>query len=248
VTGALLITGGSRGIGAATAKLAAARGWRVCFSYAQDARAAEEVVRAIEAAGGAALAVKSDVRQHAEIVALFDSAERAFGPVTGLVNNAGITGRIGPLPEAAPDMIREVVDTNVTGAILTAREAVRRMSTARGGQGGAIVNISSGAATLGSPGEYVHYAASKGAIDTLTLGLAKEVATEGVRVNCVRPGIIRTEIHGDSGDVDRPAKAAASLPMGRPGEADEVAAAIAWLMSDEASYTNGAILDVSGAR
>jgi NAD(P)-dependent dehydrogenase (short-subunit alcohol dehydrogenase family) len=248
VTGALLITGGSRGIGAATAKLAAARGWRVCFSYAQDARAAEEVVRAIEAAGGAALAVKSDVRQHAEIVALFDSAERAFGPVTGLVNNAGITGRIGPLPEAAPDMIREVVDTNVTGAILTAREAVRRMSTARGGQGGAIVNISSDAATLGSPGEYVHYAASKGAIDTLTLGLAREA----IRVNAVSPGLVMTlvmtDIHASGGEPGRPERIAPSIPIGRPGAAEEIAEPIVFLLSPAASYITGAVLRVAGGR
>ena len=248
MTGCLLITGGSRGIGAATAKLAAARGWRVCFSYAQDARAADEVARAIEAAGGKALAVKSDVRQHSEIVALFDAAERAFGPVTGLVNNAGITGRIGPLPDATPDMIREVVDTNVTGAIFCAREAVKRMSTARGGKGGVIVNISSGAATIGSPGEYVHYAASKGAIDTFTLGLAREVAREGIRVNAVAPGLVVTDIHASGGEPGRPERLAPAIPMGRPGSPEEIAEPILFLLSPAASYITGAVLRVAGGR
>jgi NAD(P)-dependent dehydrogenase (short-subunit alcohol dehydrogenase family) len=188
------------------------------------------------------------VRQHADIVALFDSAERAFGPVTGLVNNAGITGRIGPLPEAAPDMIREVVDTNVTGAILTAREAVRRMSTARGGQGGAIVNISSGAATLGSPGEYVHYAASKGAIDTLTIGLAREVAREGIRVNAVAPGLILTDIHASGGEPGRAERMAPGIPIGRPGSPEEIAEPILFLISPAASYITGAVLRVAGGR
>jgi NAD(P)-dependent dehydrogenase (short-subunit alcohol dehydrogenase family) len=246
--GTLLITGGSRGIGAATAKLAAARGWRVCFSYARDERAAAEVVRAIEAAGGAALAVRADVRREAEIVALFDAAERAFGPVTGLVNNAGITGRIGPLPEAAPEMIREVVETNVTGAILAAREAVKRMSTARGGQGGAIVNVSSGAATLGSPGEYVHYAASKGAIDTLTIGLAREVAREGIRVNAVAPGLILTDIHASGGEPGRAERMAPGIPIGRPGSPEEIAEPILFLISPAASYITGAVLRVAGGR
>jgi NAD(P)-dependent dehydrogenase (short-subunit alcohol dehydrogenase family) len=246
--GALLVTGGSRGIGAATARLAAARGWRVCFSYAQDQRAAEAVVRAIEGAGGEALAVRSDVRQHSEIVALFNAAERAFGPVTGLVNNAGITGRIGSIVDAQPDTIREVIEVNVTGAILCAREAVRRMSTARGGQGGAIVNISSGAATLGSPGEYVHYAASKGAIDTFTLGLAREVAREGIRVNAVAPGLILTDIHASGGEPGRPERMAPGIPIGRPGTAEEIAEPILFLLSPAASYITGAVLRVAGGR
>ena len=246
--GALLITGGGRGIGAATARLAAARGWRVCFSYARDETAAAEVVRAIEAAGGQALAVRSDVRREAEIAAMFDAAERAFGPVTGLVNNAGITGRIGPIVDAQPDMIREVVEVNVTGAILVAREAVKRMSTARGGQGGAIVNISSGAATLGSPGEYVHYAASKGAIDTFTLGLAREVAREGIRVNAVAPGLILTDIHASGGEPGRPERMAPGIPIGRPGTPEEVAEPILFLLSPAASYITGAVLRVAGGR
>jgi NAD(P)-dependent dehydrogenase (short-subunit alcohol dehydrogenase family) len=246
--GVLLITGGSRGIGAATAKLAASRGWRVCLSYVRDDSAAKEVVRAITGAGGEALAVRADMRREAEIVALFDAAERAFGPVTGLVNNAGITGRIGPLPEAAPETIREVVEVNVTGAILAAREAVLRMSTARGGAGGAIVNISSGAASLGSPGEYVHYAASKGAIDTFTLGLAREVAREGIRVNAVAPGLILTDIHAAGGEPGRAERIAPTVPMGRPGAPEEVAEPILFLLAPAASYITGAVLRVAGGR
>ncbi|HSD34800.1 MAG TPA: SDR family oxidoreductase [Alphaproteobacteria bacterium] len=246
--GVLLITGGSRGIGAATAKLAASRGWRVCLSYVRDDSAAKEVVRAITGAGGEALAVRADMRREAEIVALFDDAERAFGPVTGLVNNAGITGRIGPLPEAAPETIREVVEVNVTGAILAAREAVLWMSTARGGAGGAIVNISSGAASLGSSGEYVHYAASKGAIDTFTLGLAREVAREGIRVNAVAPGLILTDIHAAGGEPGRAERIAPTVPMGRPGAPEEVAEPILFLLSPAASYITGAVLRVAGGR
>ena len=246
--GVLLITGGGRGIGAATAKLAASRGWRVCLSYVRDDSAAKEVVRAITGAGGEALAVRADMRREAEIVALFDAAERAFGPVTGLVNNAGITGRIGPLPEAAPETIREVVEVNVTGAILAAREAVLRMSTARGGAGGAIVNISSGAASLGSPGEYVHYAASKGAIDTFTLGLAREVAREGIRVNAVAPGLVLTDIHAAGGEPGRAERIAPTIPMGRPGAPEEIAEPILFLLSPAASYITGAVLRVAGGR
>jgi NAD(P)-dependent dehydrogenase (short-subunit alcohol dehydrogenase family) len=246
--GTLLITGGSRGIGAATARLAGSQGWRVCLSYVRDDSAAKEVVRAITGAGGEALAVRADMRREAEIVALFDDAERAFGPVTGLVNNAGITGRIGPIAEAAPKAIRDVVEVNVTGAILAAREAVLRMSTARGGKGGAIVNISSGAASLGSPGEYVHYAASKGAIDTLTLGLAREVAREGIRVNAVAPGLILTDIHAAGGEPGRAERIAPTVPMGRPGAPEEVAEPILFLLSPAASYITGAVLRVAGGR
>ena len=246
--GTLLITGGSRGIGAATARLAAGRGWRVCLSYERDGDAASAVVRAIEAAGGGALAVRADMRRESEIVALFDAAERAFGPVSGLVNNAGITGRIGPFAEAMPETIRDVVEVNVTGAMLAAREAVRRMSTARGGAGGAIINISSGAATLGSPGEYVHYAASKGAIDTLTLGLAREVAREGIRVNAVAPGLILTDIHAAGGEPGRAERMAPTIPMGRPGTPEEIAEPILFLLSPAASYITGAVLRVAGGR
>ena len=248
MTGALLITGGSRGIGAATAKLAAARGWRVCLSYERDGDAAEAVVRAIAGAGGQAVAVRADVRREADVAALFDAAEAAFGPVMGLVNNAGVTGRIGAFADATPQTIREVVEINVIGAMLAAREAVRRMSTARGGKGGAIVNISSGAATLGSPGEYVHYAASKGAVDTLTLGLAREVAREGIRVNAVAPGLVVTDIHAAGGEPDRPERIAPTIPMGRAGRPEEIAEPILFLLSPAASYITGAILRVAGGR
>ena len=184
----------------------------------------------------------------ANVGALFGAVERAFGPVTGLVNNAGITGRIGPIAEASPETIRDVVEVNVTGAILAAREAVLRMSTARGGAGGAIVNISSGAASLGSPGEYVHYAASKGAIDTFTLGLAREVAREGIRVNAVAPGLVLTDIHAAGGEPGRAERIAPTIPMGRPGAPEEIAEPILFLLSPAASYITGAVLRVAGGR
>lgn len=246
--GTLLVTGGSRGIGAATAKLAAARGWRVCLSYERDEGAAEVVVKAIAVAGGQAVAVCADVRREQDVAALFDAAETAFGPVTGLVNNAGITGRIGAFAEASPEAIRDVVEINVIGALLAAREAVRRMSTARGGKGGAIVNLSSGATTLGSPGEFVHYAASKGAIDTFTLGLAREVAREGIRVNAVAPGLVLTDIHAAGGEPGRPERIAPTIPMGRAAAPEEIAEPILFLLSPAASYITGAVLRVSGGR
>jgi NAD(P)-dependent dehydrogenase (short-subunit alcohol dehydrogenase family) len=244
----IIVTGGSRGIGAATAIRLAQAGNDVVVSYRSRQDEAEAVVARCTATGVQAAAIEADVADEDDIVALFAEAVEHVGPLTGLVANAGIVDMAARLDTFTGERVAQMMAVNVTGQILCAREAVLRMSTVHGGAGGSIVFVGSAASRVGSPGMYVDYAASKGAIDTLTLGLAKEVATEGVRVNCVRPGIIRTEIHGDSGDVDRPAKAAASLPMGRPGEADEVAAAIAWLMSDEASYTNGAILDVSGAR
>ena len=247
-SGCLIVTGGSRGIGAATAKLAGARGWQVCLSYERDEAAAASVVQAIEQGGGQAVAIRADVRCEADIAALFDAAEAAFGPVSGLVNNAGITGRIGPFAQASPEAIREVVEINVIGAMLAAREAIRRMSTARGGKGGAIVNISSGAATLGSPGEYVHYAASKGAIDTLTVGLAREVGREGIRVNAVAPGLVVTGIHAAGGEPGRPERIAPTIPMGRAGAAEEIAEPILFLLSPAASYITGAVLRVSGGR
>ncbi len=246
--GTLLITGGSRGIGAATARLAAARGWRVCFSYLREEAAAEALARAIAEAGGRAHAVRADARREADVAALFEAAEAAYGPVTGLVNNAGVTGPIGAFADAAPEAIREVVETNVIGAMLAAREAVRRMSRARGGRGGAIVNVSSGAATLGSPGEYVHYAASKGAIDTLTLGLAREVAREGIRVNAVAPGLVSTDIHAAGGEPGRPERIAPTIPIGRAGTAEEIAEPILFLLSPAASYITGAVLRVAGGR
>ncbi len=248
MTGDLVMTGGSRGIGRATATLAAARGWQVCLTYEREEGAAQKVAQAITEAGGHAVAVRADVRREEDIAALFDAAETAFGPVAGLVNNAGITGRIGPFAEAAPEAIRDVIEVNLIGAILAAREAVRRMSTARGGRGGAIVNLSSGAATLGSPGEFVHYAASKAAIDTLTLGLAREVAREGIRVNAVAPGLVLTEMHAAGGEPGRPERIAPAIPMGRAATPEEIAEPILFLLSPAASYITGAVLRVSGGR
>jgi NAD(P)-dependent dehydrogenase (short-subunit alcohol dehydrogenase family) len=242
-----VVTGGSRGIGAATARVLAARGWDVCVNYREADEAAGAVVASCEAAGARAVAVRADVTSADGVADLFAAAER-LGPVTTLVNNAGIVTPKARVDEMTPARLARVFMVNVVGAFLAAGEAVRRMSTARGGSGGAIVNVSSAAARLGSAGEYVDYAASKGAIDTMTLGLAREVAREGIRVNAVRPGLIRTEIHASGGQPARVERLAETIPLGRGGEADEVAHAIAWLCSDEASYVTGAILDVSGAR
>jgi NAD(P)-dependent dehydrogenase (short-subunit alcohol dehydrogenase family) len=244
----IIVTGGSRGIGAATAVRLAHAGNDVVVSYRSRKDEAEAVVARCVAAGVQAAAIEADVAEEDDVVALFAQAVERLGPLRGLVANAGIVDQAARLDTFTAERVARMMAVNVTGQIMCAREAVLRLSTAPGGAGGSIVFVSSAASRVGSPGMYIDYAASKGAIDTLTLGLAKEVATEGVRVNAVRPGIIRTEIHGDSGDVERPAKAASSLPMGRPGEPDEIASAIAWLMSDEASYTTGAILDVSGGR
>ena len=239
-----MITGGSRGIGAATARLAAARGYDVAITYRERAGEASAVVRDVEAAGRRALAVRADVGVERDVVAAFGAAD-ALGPLTLLVNNAGIVGSVGRLEDVEASMLDTLVRTNVVGAFLAAREAVRRMSTKRGGRGGSIVNVSSGAAQLGSPNVWIHYAATKGAMDTMTIGLAKEVAGEGIRVNAVRPGIIDTEIHAT-----RPAGQLESMrkmvPMQRLGTADEVAATILWLASDEASYVTAALLDVRG--
>jgi NAD(P)-dependent dehydrogenase (short-subunit alcohol dehydrogenase family) len=242
-----LVTGGSRGIGAATAPLLAAAGFDVCLSYREDADAADAVVAACEAHAVAARAVQADVSLEDEVLRLF-SAGDDMGPLGVLVNNAGITGPKARVDELSAARIERMVAVNVVGAFLCAREAVRRMSTAHGGQGGAIVNVSSAAARLGSPGEYVDYAATKGAVDTMTLGLAKEVAREGIRVNAVRPGLIKTEIHASGGQPDRVEQNRGAVPMGRGGEALEVAHAIVWLCSDEASYVTGTLLDVSGGR
>ncbi len=248
MSGVLLVTGGGRGIGAATARLGAARGYAVCVNYRTNAQAAAAVVAEIEAAGGRALAVRADVAREPEVIALFETVDRELGPVTALVNNAGHTGLISRLDEAKSETIRQVIEVNVFGVIWCSREAVKRMSTKHGGAGGAIVNISSGAATLGSPGAYIWYAASKGAVDSFTLGLSREVAGEGIRVNAVSPGRVATEIHAASGDAGRLERIGRTVPMGRPCEPEEVAEPVLWLLSEQASYTTGAILRVAGGR
>jgi NAD(P)-dependent dehydrogenase (short-subunit alcohol dehydrogenase family) len=245
--GTLIVTGGGRGIGAATAALGAQRGYAVCVNYLRDVAAATKVVATIEAAGGRALAVQADVASEGDVARLFDRAQE-LGPLAALVNNAGILERQARLDEMTADRLARVFATNITGAFLCAREAVRRMSTRRGGRGGAIVNISSIAARLGAPGEYIDYAASKGAIDTLTIGLAREVAEEGIRVNAVRPGVIRTDMHASGGEPGRVDRVKSAIPMKRGGEPEEVARAILWLLSDESSYTTGTFIDVSGGR
>ena len=242
-----MITGGSRGIGRATAIAAAARGFRVVVGYASNQKAADEVVAQIEAKNGKATAVKCDVGSEADILALFKAAD-AFGTLGALVNNAGIVGPSIRVDAMSAERIQRMMAVNVTGSMLCAREAVKRMSTKHGGQGGVIVNLSSVAAKLGSPNTYVDYAASKGAIDSFTIGLGYEVADEGIRVAAIRPGLIDTEIHASGGEPDRAHKLAHVVPMKRIGTADEIANAIVWLMSDEASYVTSAILDVSGGR
>ena len=244
----LLITGGSRGIGAATARLAAAQGWAVAVNYSANSLAADEVVRAIRAAGGTAMTVQADVADEAQVLRMFEQVDARLGRLTGLVNNAGVVDAGQPVAEHSVARWRRMFEINVIGSFLCAREAVRRMSTRYGGAGGSIVNLSSAAARLGSPGEYVDYAASKAAIDTFTIGLAKEVGGEGIRVNAVRPGLIETEIHASGGRPDRVRELQAGVPMKRGGTADEVAEAIVWLLSDKASYTTMSLLDVSGAR
>lgn len=244
----MVITGGSRGIGAATARLAAAQGYAVCISYVRDRAAAIDVVDSIKSNGGEAIAVQADVASEADIVRLFQTADRQLGRLKALVNNAGILERQMRVDEMDAARLGRILATNVIGSFICAREAVRRMSNRHGGSGGAIVNVSSVASRLGAPNEYVDYAASKGAIDTMTMGLAKEVAEEGIRVNAVRPGIIYTEIHASGGEPGRVDRLKDAIPMKRGGEVDEVAHAICWLLSDEASYTTGAILDVTGGR
>jgi NAD(P)-dependent dehydrogenase (short-subunit alcohol dehydrogenase family) len=242
-----IVTGGSRGIGRAVSLILAERGYAVCLSYVSDAVAAQQVVDAITAKGGTALAVKGDVGSEADVIALFKAAD-GLGRLAALVNNAGVVDLKSDVADMTAARLQRMMATNVVGSFLCAREAVRRMSTKRGGAGGAIVNLSSVAARLGGPGQFVDYAASKGAIDSLTIGLAREVAGEGIRVNAVAPGIIATEIHASGGEPDRVERLGPGVPMGRAGTAEEVAAPIVWLLSEEASYTTGAILDIGGGR
>jgi NAD(P)-dependent dehydrogenase (short-subunit alcohol dehydrogenase family) len=244
----LLVTGGSRGIGAAVALLAAAKGYAVAVNYASNAKAADEVVREITSKGGSAIAVQADVARESEIMAMFAAVDRQLGPLTALVNNAGVVDVAARVDEMSVARLERMFDINVLGSIVCAREAVRRMSTKHGGRGGAIVNVSSAASRLGSPGQYVDYAAAKGAIDAFTIGLAKEVAAEGVRVNAVRPGLIETDIHASGGIPDRVRQLQHLVPMQRGGSAQEVAQAIVWLLSPEASYTTMSLVDVSGGR
>lgn len=244
----ILVTGGGRGIGAACALLAASRGYTVCISYRTDAAAAEEVIAAIQNAGGTALALQADVSDEAAVVSLFDQIDKRFGRLNALINNAGILSPQMRVEQMDAARINRILATNVTGSFLCAREAVRRMSTRHGGRGGSIVNISSRAAVLGAPGEYVDYAASKAALDALTIGLSKEVAAEKIRVNGVRPGLIHTTIHASGGEPGRVNRLQSSVPMARGGESLEVAKAALWLLSEEASYTTGSFIDVSGGR
>ncbi len=244
----VLITGAGRGIGRTTACMLGAQGAAVGVNYVRDLAAAQQTADDVERAGGRAVLLPGDVAEETAVVAMFDELETAFGSVDALVNNAGIVAPSQPLAEMDVARLKRMFDVNVLGAYLCAREAARRMSTDRGGRGGVIVNVSSAASRLGSPNEYVDYAGSKGAVDTMTIGLAKELAPRGVRVNAVRPGLIETDIHASGGQPQRAATLGAQTPLGRPGSAEEVAQAIVWLLSDAASYVNGALLDVSGGR
>ena len=247
-TKTLLITGGSRGIGAATARLAAQRGWDVAVNYTRDAAAAEAVAADVRAAGQRALVLQGDVGLESDVLAMFAAIDHAWGPLQGLVNNAGVVDVAARVDAMSAARIERMFAVNVFGTVWCAREAVRRMSTQHGGAGGVIVNLSSAAARLGAPGQYVDYAAAKGAVDAFTLGLAREVATEGIRVNAVRPGIIETDIHASGGQPGRAARMAPMVPMQRAGSADEVAQAIVWLLSADSSYTTGTVVDVAGGR
>ncbi len=244
----MIVTGGSRGLGAATARLAAQRGYDVCVNYLGNAAGAEAVVCDVEAAGRRAIAVQADVADEDQVAQLFETVDRELGTVTALVNNAGLTGPSSRLDEVEAETLERALDVNVLAVMLCARAAVRRMSSKHGGKGGGIVNISSVAASMGSPGDYVWYATTKGAIDSFTIGLANEVAREGIRVNAVAPGLIATDIHIGANDPDRPARIGPTIPIGRCGEPEEIAEPILWLLSDAASYTTGAILRVGGGR
>lgn len=244
----VLVTGGSRGIGRAAARLAGARGWSIGVNYAGNARAADETVAMVEAAGGKAIAIKGDVASERDVIAMFDATSKAFGYVDGLVNNAGVIAPSLPLAEMTVERMRRLFEVNILGSYMCAREAARRMSRSRGGRGGVIVNLSSAAARLGSPNDFVDYAGSKGAIDTFTVGLSKELGPEGIRVNAIRPGLIDTEIHAVAGKADRAFTLGKQMPLGRAGTADEVGEAIVWLLDDASSYVSGSILDVAGGR
>ena len=244
----MIVTGGSRGIGAATARLAGRRGYDVCVNYLGNAEGAEAVVREIEAAGARAIAVQGDVAREDDVERLFETVDRELGTLSALINNAGLTGQASRLDAAEAETLKRVLEVNVLGVLLCARAAVRRMSSKHGGKGGGIVNISSVAAALGMGGDYVWYAATKGAIDSLTIGLANEVAGEGIRVNAVAPGLIVTDIHIGAGDPTRPERIGPTVPMGRCGQPEEIAEPILWLLSDAASYTTGATLRVGGGR
>ncbi|ABP79445.1 probable short-chain dehydrogenase [Stutzerimonas stutzeri A1501] len=244
----MLITGASRGIGAATARLAAQQGYALCLNYHQRADAANAVLEQVRGLGVTAIAVQADVADETQVLHMFEAIDREFGRLDVLVNNAGMLEQQMRLEQMDAARWTRVLGANVIGSFLCAREAIKRMSTRHGGRGGAIVNLSSVAARLGAPGEYIDYAAAKGAIDSMTLGLAKEVASEGIRVNAVRPGVIHTDIHAAGGEPDRVERVKASVPMGRGGQAEEIAEAILWLASEQASYTSGALLDVAGGR
>lgn len=246
--GTLVVTGGSRGIGAAISKLAASKGYPVAVNYHSDRAAAHTLVDEIQSCGGLASAIQADVGKESDIVRLFENAVKTLGPLYGLVNNAAITGGFARVDSVEAPMLERLLAINVAGAILCSREAVRRLSTKHGGPGGAIVNISSRAAQLGSAGEWVHYAMTKGAIDTLTIGLAREVATEGIRVNAVAPGLVNTDIHETAGDPARLARLIPSIPMGRPGTPGEIAEGVLWLLSPAASFVTGSILGMGGGR
>jgi NAD(P)-dependent dehydrogenase (short-subunit alcohol dehydrogenase family) len=245
---AILITGASRGIGRATAILCGAKGWSVAINYESNQNAAQETALAVRQAGGEAMTIRGDVTSESDVLAMFDASVSAFGALSGVVVNAGVVAPALPLADMAVDRLRRMFEVNTVGAYLCAREAARRLSINRGGLGGSIVLISSAASRLGAPFEYVDYAGSKAALDTLAVGLAKELAQYKVRVNAVRPGLIETDIHASGGQPDRAQRIGSSTPMGRPGRAEEVGEAIVWLLSDAASYTTGAILDVAGGR